>query len=320
MRMRRAGSSSLILSVALLLAPPAHAAPAAAQRDTLEALRAVDVAVARVGHRLAVANRARCDLIRPATGLLLHGIEQYGGAYRTAAAQVFALGDAPGVAAVLPGSAAERAGVHTGDAIVAINDAATATTDISGGKGDFDRMARVLDQLEAALASGPVKLGITRGAERLSLRLGGEPACASRFQVLSAPGLSASADGQYVQVTSAMAAYFANEDEMAAILAHELAHNILRHRERLDAQGVARGLFGKFGKDAARVRETEIEADRLSLKLLADAGYRLQAAPEFWRRFGREHGFGIFSDATHLRWKPRVALLEAEIAALDKGQ
>lgn len=309
--------------VALSLAGLAAPTPVFAktdERETLEVLREIDIMVARVGYRLATTSVARCGVRMPATGLLLHGIEQYGGAYRTEAAGLFSLGDAPGVAAVLPGSAADRAGLRTGDAILAINGASTAAIDDRRDQNEFGRMALVLDQLEAALRIGPVTFTIARGDERLAIPLSGEPACASRFQVISSPGLRALADGQYVQVTSAMAAYFANEDEMAAILAHELAHNILRHRERLDARGVARGLFGKFGKDAARVRETEIEADKLSLKLLAVAGYRLQAAPEFWRRFGREHGFGVFSDATHLRWKPRVAMLEAEIAAMGKEQ
>lgn len=289
-------------------------------RATLEALRNLDAAVARVGYRIVTANVALCDRRMPVSGLLLHGIEQYGGPYRETAASVFSLGDAPGVAAVLAGSPAADAGVRAGDALLSINGAPAATAAGQGGKGNFDRMALVLDQFEAALTHGPVTLDLQRGAERISVRFSGTPACASRFQVLPDDALNAAADGRYVQISSGFIPYFANEDEFAAILAHEIAHNILKHRDRLDAQGVSRGLLGKFGKNAARIRETEIEADRFSLKLLAGAGYRLEAAPQFWRRFGPEHGYGIFSDATHLRWKKRVAMLEAEIAALKSTQ
>lgn len=294
------------------------AAPVAEPRtqETLESLLALDVATSRIGYRIVTANVVLCDRKMPASGVLLHGIEQYGGEYRAAAARLFGLGDAPGVAAVLPGSPAAQAGVLAGDAVLAINGTATASVASQRGNGDFDRMAQVLDQFEAALAAGPVTLDVQRGGERLSLSFTGVPACASRFQVQPSSELNAAADGRYVQISSAFIGYFANDDEFAAIMAHEIAHNILRHRDQLDAQKIPRGFFSKFGKNAARIRETEIEADKFSLKLLANAGFRLEAAPEFWRRFGPEHGYGIFSDATHLRWKKRVAMLEAEIAAL----
>jgi predicted Zn-dependent protease len=114
-----------------------------------------------------------------------------------------------------------------------------------------------------------------------------------------------------------MFAEFRGDDELAAILAHELAHNILGHRAVLDAQGVSRGLFGRIGKNAAKIRETEIAADRLSLTLMRDAGYRMAAAPEFWARFEKKHGSGIFADATHLNGRRRVDMLNAEIARID---
>lgn len=306
-----------LMALAPLMLLAAAASPE--QRETLESLLALDVATAQIGYRIVTANAALCDRQMPASGLLLHGIEQYGGEYRAAAAELFGLGAAPGVAAVLPGSAAAEAGIRAGDAVLAINGTPTASVEAQRGKGDFDRMAQVLDQLERALAAGPVTLELERAGARVSARFAGTPACASRFQVQPSSELNAAADGRYVQISSAFIGYFANDDEFAAIMAHEIAHNILRHRDRLDAQKIPRGFFSKFGKNAARIRETEIEADRFSLKLLANAGFRMEAAPEFWRRFGPEHGYGIFSDATHLRWKKRVAMLEAEIAQLRQA-
>lgn len=309
---------TLAIVPALLLAA---ASPSADERprETLESLLALDIATAQIGYRIVTANAMLCDERIPASGMLLHGIEQYGGEYRDAAARLFTLGEAPGVAAVLPGTPAADAGVRAGDAVLAINGVSTAVPASLGGKGDFDRMALVFDQFEEALVAGPVTLDIVRGGERLSIGFAGVPACASRFQLEPSSELNASADGRYVQISSAFVGYFANDDEFAAIMAHEIAHNILRHRDRLDAQNIPRGFFSKFGKNAARIRETEIEADKFSLKLLANAGFRMEAAPDFWRRFGPEHGYGIFSDATHLRWKKRVAMLEAEIVALRQA-
>jgi hypothetical protein len=46
---------------------------------------------------------------------------------------------------------------------------------------------------------------------------------------------------------------------------------MLRHRTRLDSGGVAYFL-GNFGRNARLIRETESEADRLSVYLLDRAG------------------------------------------------
>lgn len=311
----RAGALAILLGVAAIGPVPAMANVPDA-RATLQALGHLDEMTARVGYRIATANTALCERQMPASGILLHGIEQYGAEYRAVAAELFALGDAPGVASVLNGSPGAEAGVRAGDAVIAINGQATVTAEAGGRKGDFDRMAQVLDQMETALARGPVTLDLVRGGEKLTVSFAGKAACESRFQVLPDTALNAAADGRYVQISSAFIPYFANEDEFAAIIAHEIAHNILRHRDILDAKKVPTGILRKFGKNAARIRETEIEADKFSLRLLINAGYRPDAAPQFWRRFGPEHGYGIFSDATHLRWKKRAALLESEIAAL----
>lgn len=305
----------LLPLAALLCAAAAPDIPPEA-RTALESLRSLDIATAEIGYRLVTANAALCEDHVPASGMLLHGVEQYGGEYRAAAEALFGLGSAPGVAAVLPGSPAARAGVRAGDALVAIDGAALPAAGASGESGEFERIEQVLDTLDRALQAGAATLDIERAGKRLSVALTGAPACASRFQVEPSTKLNAAADGRYVQVSAGFIAYFADDDEFAAILAHELAHNILQHRARLDAQGVQRGLLGKFGKNAARIRETEIEADRLSLRLLANAGYKPEAAAAFWRRFGPKHDAGLLSDATHLRWKPRVALLETELAAL----
>ncbi|MBB5686542.1 M48 family metallopeptidase [Sphingobium boeckii] len=302
-------------SLGLLLLLSAHPAAAAKTdaRATLTALQAMDMALSRVGYRLATANVGMCDRRQPASGLLLQGIEQYGADFRASAAVLFALGAAPGVTGVIAGSPADRAGIRANDSVKALNGAALP---LAAGPG-FDRMAAVLDRLETALVAGPVHLDLERAGQNLSVTLQGVPACASRFQVKSSPGFSAGANGRYVEVDAGLLAFADGDDEIAVIVAHELAHNILKHPETLNAQGVSRKAI--LGKDARRIRETEVEADRFSIRLLASAGYRLEAAPLFWARFGKAHGHGILSDSTHLRWKKRVALIEAEIAAVRAG-
>lgn len=264
--------------------------------------RAQDVRVAKIGYDLVTANVQRCARPVPATGLLL--------GMRAGAAH-------PSVVAVLPDSPAARAGIVPDDLILSIDGAAMPALDDPAYKDAIGWMRAALDQLDAALSRGSATLAIGRGEGSVSVGLVGVPACASRFVVSNTKGLNAGADGQYVRVSQGMFAEFANDDELAAIVAHELAHNILGHRAVLDAQGVSRGLFGRMGKNAAKIRATEIEADRLSLLLMRDAGYRMAAATEFWGRFEKRHGYGIFADATHLNGRRRVDMLNAEIARIE---
>src|SRR3546814_7590243 len=60
---------------------------------------------------------------------------------------------------------------------------------------------------------------------------------------------------------------------VAAPIAHELAHNILRQRERLEAKGVNYGLLSGIGRNVGYFRQTELEADILSVSLPANAHY-----------------------------------------------
>jgi predicted Zn-dependent protease len=168
--------------------------------------------------------------------------------------------------------------------------------------------------LEAAFADGAATLAILRGGERLSIHVAADPGCSSRFQVLPSPRIEAHADGRYVQVSSAMIEFTRDDDELAATVAHELAHNILRHRARLNAARVDRGLLAPFGRNGRLFRQTELEADRLAIHLMARAGFDPAAAVRLWTRQSRASS-RLFA-GTHPDWRARIAALEGEIAAI----
>ena len=107
----------------------------------------------------------------------------------------------------------------------------------------------LLDAIERAFADGSASVDLRRGAAISSVHVQAEPGCATRFQVAPSSDLNA-ADGRYVKVTTSMAYYLSDDQELAALLAHEFAHNMLRHRARLDSAGVARGFLGNFGRNA----------------------------------------------------------------------
>ncbi|QNA86767.1 M48 family metalloprotease [Sphingomonas sp. So64.6b] len=122
--------------------------------------------------------------------------------------------------------------------------------------------------------------------------------------------MNGAADGIYAQVSSDLAALAETDDELAAVLAHELAHNILHHRLRLDGLSVSRGLLASFGRNARLIRQTEIEADRLSIYLLSRAGFDAEKGMVIWERLGRRAS-GL-RDTTHPQWRERLRLMTVE--------
>jgi len=289
------------------------AAVAPAEVQAVRDLVTLDVKVASLGDRLA--RSGLCDARLSGPGWVLQDLSQYDRSLRLAARNALGLGELPTIVAVVAGSAAQKAGLRAGDQVESI-----AGQSVPAGGNGYARLQRIDDLVEQALSRGPLALQVRRHGKPVSVAVIPEEGCASRFQLLPGPGLNAKADGRYVQVSGGLVEFVSNDDELALVIAHELAHNILGHRARLDAAGVSRGLLAGFGKNRSRIRETELEADRLALYLMARAGYDPSVAPAFWQRFGRKLVPGFLSDGTHPGTAERVRRAEAEISRIRQQQ
>ena len=279
----------------------------------------MDQRVAGIGYRLARANVDICERRMPLAGMQVHSVDQYPASARPAVVSTFGLGDEPAVLVLVPGSAAARAGLQVGDRILSVAGKAFPLK-AARKKASYERVQEFEEFLLASLASGPVPVEFVRAGARRSAVLEPEPGCISRVQVIPSSQLNAAADGTYAQITSGIVNFARSDDEIALVVAHEMAHNILGHRVRLNEQKISRGLLKSIDGSAAKIRKTEVEADYLALYLLARAGYDIEVAPGFWQRYGPAAFFEIFSEGTHPGRATRVAATRRTIEEIRTKQ
>lgn len=293
-----------IAAAALLVAAPALAATAKpGLSGQLAAFQALDGRVQSAAWRLVRGNAPYCRDVAPGIGLVLFDAAGYSDP--KAVRDALGLSRDVAVGAVAVDSPAARAGLRAAQPLSAVAGQAVAALP-PAGPSDYARLVGLHDRVDAALrASGRVELADGEGN---AVTVVGEPACASRFELLSS-GSKAAADGKRVVIGRKLVEALPEDDLLAAALAHELAHNLLGHRARLDVSGRSWG----------KVRVTEREADRLAPWLLANAGYDPQAAVRFFERWGPTFDPGLFATPDHDGWKARVRTVAAEIAAMNRA-
>jgi beta-barrel assembly-enhancing protease len=267
----------------------------------IRAAAAQDIRVAAVGYRLArggigPARDGLCDGRVSLPGMLVQDITQFSDADRDAARRVLGIGNGPTIIAVIPDSAAAWAGLKAGDEVLAVNAQAV---NASVHSAPYARMAQFERFIDKGLTLGGATLTVRRAGGNAGAYLTPQGGCASWFQVVSRRSINARADGRYVQIDGAMVDFVTNDDELATIMGHELAHNVLRH--------IALKTPSK---------QAEYEADRLGVWLMARAGYDVDAVVPFWTRFEKRTNAGIFADGTHPSPKKRLAAVAAAVAEL----
>lgn len=306
----------LAIGLACAAAPSfAKSSPSAEEIAAYRALVVQDARLATIGYRLAYGNRAFCKDKERNPGWVLHDIAQYPDPDIARAA--FGFSDPIQISAIVADGPADKAGILVGDTVFGTSNRIIDASPLNLKSKSYDRLARIKAIFADWLStSGPLSVLIKRGEYRPTATLDPPSVCASDFQIDTATGLDSGADGHMVSVSFDMATYASNDSELAAVVAHELAHNILHHHDRLNAAKVSRGLGRSFGKSKTAILQTEAEADRLSIWLMANAGYDPASAISFWQHYGPEHDNGIFSDGTHYRWKNRVGMLQEEITKI----
>ena len=295
--------------------------------------------VARVTNLIAAKNVELCDdQTEPHLGIFWADKKMITEEYWDVAERVFGIGDNLRVLAVVPGFPAEAAGVKPGDVVLKIND-----SEIVSASAMFDKTSKSDRAREMLRNAGmePAVLEITRTGEPVKLTVYPIPACTFSAKVAIKETVNAFADGNTIAVTTGMLRFVKSDDELAVVLGHELAHNILAHPTKgrgsaiaggflgllLDAAAAAGGvntggLFSQWGAQAGRLmfsKDYEREADYLGLYFAARAGFDPSRAPDLWRRMAIEHPASIKDNflATHPSTPERAATLQATVQEIN---
>jgi len=250
----------------------------------LQDLNAVDARVAGVAWRLARANADLCPVTRTRAGWSLQSASQYGPELRPLAEARYGLdGDLPGLLAAPEGSPAATAGLAPGDLILSVNG-----QPLSRGEGaseSYDGLQANIVLLDEAAARGPVQIRVRRAGEEREVIVRPVSACVYPTQVEVTGTLRSRADGRNIFISDGMVGIADDDDQLAFVLAHELAHAVLEHRTQPDVTGVRGASNWAITLRRGLSLSAEADADRTGLFLLTRAGFDPYAAVEFLSRY-----------------------------------
>jgi len=300
--------------------PPVAAPIIAAPGSTL---RQADARVAAIIYRFGLTGIGHCPVRAPLTGMLMHHLAEYEPADRVLMTATYGLDRGPGVLTVLAGSPAAFAGLVAGDVLLAVNGTPFLSPVAIAAESKRRKWRKQTDageiQLEEALRIGPARLTVLREGKEVVITLDSLPGCPARVRLARSSQTNAFASGRSVVMTTSMLAFVRDDSELAVVLGHELAHNILRHPVIRDEEGVPdEGLLRALGLKKNRIWRSEEQADRLGLRLMAAAGYDLAAAIPFWRRYLRKYDWFPQIFRSHPSLGAREGIAAEEIAAIQR--
>ncbi|MFJ3047822.1 M48 family metalloprotease [Herbaspirillum chlorophenolicum] len=210
------------------------------------------------------------------------------------------------VTGVLPGSGAEQAGIQRGDLLVML-----AGKPMPQGT-DAERQAAVLLS-PLVVKKAPISLGVQRNGQQLTINVPLTFACAFSIELGNADNVNTYADGRRVLITRGMLKFTQTDEELAYLIAKDMAHNILGHAIRQRMVSTIAEVIDNLllphpdptttaGTAGIRVYPQDLDAaaDTLSLYLLARAGYSIDNVPAFWKRLSDQYPASVANGYTAL--------------------
>ena len=268
--------------------------------------------------------------IGPRYGVTYRTIHEVEELWRPAARAALSLSDTLTLSAVTRGSAADLSGLKKGDRVLTLNG-----SPVPPGKNAVSFVQKAFE----SAAGGTVRFGVQRGGGLTEIAVAPDTVCNLGALVTVEGDINAYADGQNIVFPWAMMR-FANDDELRAIVAHEIAHNGMGHIEARKKNMILGGLLGALadvalatqgvntgGENTANFMEAaaaafsqdfEREADYVGMYIMARAGVPLTNGPNLWRQFAQINPRAISYASTHPTTAERFVRLRAAIDEIER--
>jgi hypothetical protein len=258
-----------------------NSTPAAPVRDTvLDSLLLRQERVYRIAAPLIIKNAVLCRTqARPLLGFTAKNQYSYPPELAVAARQSLGLDERLQIMQILDGSGAMRAGLKRGDILQTIQD-----LNIPTGPQAEPETARMLSPILKNLSE--LTITVIRQNQPITVNVPLTLACAFAIDVGNAQQVNAYADGRRILLTRGLLDSFTTDEDVAVVIAREIAHNVLQHAKQLQQMATLSMVIDnllRFKPDQIAANSSngikitpekmDQEADRLALFMLTRAGY-----------------------------------------------
>jgi len=255
--------------------------------------------------------------------------------WRETVQSLYGLTDLLQVSNVIEGSPADIAGLHQGDVLVSVNDRTP-----SSGENAAEQFSETLNELTQS--GDDITFKVNRRGKEITIPVAPVKVCDFTVNIKEDDTINAYADGKQMIFTTGMMDFARTDQELALVVAHELAHNSEEHIKAQTTNAMIGGLFGliidvaaayggvntqgtftdigmRAGAGAYSV-DFERNADYVGLYYMSRAGYEIDGAANFWRRMSLRNEKSISMTTTHPSNAERFVGIEKSIEEIQSKQ
>ena len=241
------------------------------------------------------------------------------------------LGPKISIVSIAKNSPASKVNLKIGDQIYSLNGVQPPP-----GRKSIKKFGKIIQD---TVSSGLNKMMIIRNGELMEFDLYPDEICNYPLIFTTDQVINAFADGKNIYITWGIADYTKDDNELALVIGHEIAHNDRGHIQAKQTNMLLAGLLGfaldmataagggysggtyteqfmRLGAQAFSVG-FEQEADYAGLYYSARAGFGIDKANEFWTRMGSKNPSAIAHNTTHPATAARFVALRATVKEIE---